>query len=131
MKQKECLLAGLLLLPLTAMAALETSDLRVESSRSPLGIDTQTHGIVSATYGMTETQVIMGSGDYDLMLGEGNVITAADGEIFWLPEHEVDELTPDNFQFEAGTVYDMCGIPIYRKYPNRVYIAKGKKYVSH
>ena len=95
MKQKECLLAGLLLLPLTAMAALEASDLRVESLRSPLGIDTQTHGIVSVTYGMTETQVIMGSGDYDLMLGEGNVITAADGEIFWLPEHEVDELTTD------------------------------------
>lgn len=71
MKQKECLLAGLLLLPLTAMAALEASDLRVESLRSPLGIDTQTHGIVSVTYGMTETQVIMGSGDYDLMLGEG------------------------------------------------------------
>lgn len=42
----------------------------------------------------------------------------------------MDELTTDNFQFEAGTVYDMCGIPIYRKYPNRVYIAKGKKYVS-
>ena len=71
MKQKEYLLAGLLLLPLTAMAALEASDLRVESLRSPLGIDTQTHGIVSVTYGMTETQVIMGSGDYDLMLGEG------------------------------------------------------------
>lgn len=31
MKQKESLLAGLLLLPLTAMAALEASDLRVES----------------------------------------------------------------------------------------------------
>ena len=71
MKQKEYLLAGLLLLPLTAMAALEASDLRVESLRSPLGIDTQTHGIVSVTYGMTETQVIMGSDDYDLMLGEG------------------------------------------------------------
>ena len=56
MKQKECLLAALLLLPLAAMAALEASDLR----RSPLGIDTQTHGIVSVTYGMTETQVIMG-----------------------------------------------------------------------
>lgn len=71
MKQKECLLAALILLPLTAMAALEASDLRVESLRTPLGIDTQTHGIVSVTYGMTETQVIMGSGDYDLMLGEG------------------------------------------------------------
>lgn len=31
MKQKECLFAALLLLPLTAMAALEASDLRVES----------------------------------------------------------------------------------------------------
>jgi hypothetical protein len=43
MKQKECLLAALLLLPLTAMAALEASDLRVESLRFPLGIDTQRH----------------------------------------------------------------------------------------
>ena len=56
MKQKEYLLAGLLLLPLTAMAALEASDLRVESLRSPLGIDTQTHGIVSVTYSIDGCQ---------------------------------------------------------------------------
>ena len=105
------------ILPTIEGKVLKENDTNIAAGRN---------GIVSVTYGMTETQVIMGSGDYDLMLGEGNVITAADGEIFWLPEHGVDELTTDNFQFEAGTVYDMCGIPIYRKYPNRVYIAKGK-----
>jgi len=51
-----------------------------------------TGGVVSITYGTTETQLIIGSGDYDLTLGEGTAITAADSETFWLPVHGNDEL---------------------------------------
>ena len=55
-----------------------------------------TDGIVSVTYGVTETQVIAGSGSYRFVLGEGAVISAADSETFWLPVHGNDELTADS-----------------------------------
>ena len=97
MKQKECLLAALLLLPLTAMAALEASDLRVESLRSPLGIDTQTPAF----------SWLLNSDERDCtQVSYAIIVTKADGTQVWysgtVPSNQHTGIA------YAGTVLESC-----------------------
>ena len=90
-------------------------------------ISAGTRGIVSVTYGTTETQVIVGSGDYSFTLGEGDGITAA-GEAIGLPGSGA--LYALSGQRISSSVDSFLSAHSARNLQKGIYIAGGKKFAK-